>query len=164
MEIFETLVQLASIGTAGISILAIFLIWRSIHTLPDSSPNWKVKLMYRYQNFCLFMAVICALSGGANAYFNASKTAEAAKQAADLAAAYDEQQNKFLVYQMEMTQSLEQIQQDLANTKATSTSGQIAMLENFQTKLRAMNFKPLDSIVTEQNQEKFGIKSKHIFQ
>jgi predicted ribosomally synthesized peptide with SipW-like signal peptide len=157
MDIMEYLVKLASIGTAGVSILAIFLIWRSIHLLPDSTPDWKVKLMHRYQNFCLVIAIICALSGGANAYFNASKAAEASQQVTELAKAYDEQQQKFENYQSEVSNALMKIQQDFQQDEASPTKP-VATIENFQSKLNAMKFTPLDSIVTAKNQEKYGIK------
>lgn len=73
MKSLESLVELASFGTAGVSVLAIFLIGRSILKLPNDSPIWKVDLMKRYQNVCIIIAIICSLSGGANAYFNMGK-------------------------------------------------------------------------------------------
>jgi hypothetical protein len=78
------LVKLASIGTAGVCVLAIFIIGTSIMRLKSDTPEWKVSLMKKYMNTCIWIAVICMISGGANAYFNQNKI-KTANDAADAA-------------------------------------------------------------------------------
>jgi hypothetical protein len=73
MQNLDVLVKLAGIGTAGVCVLAIFLIGTTILKLPKDSPPWKAKLMQRFMVVCVIIAVISALSGGANAYFNREK-------------------------------------------------------------------------------------------
>jgi len=82
METYELLVKLASIGTAGVCVLAIFLIGTSIMRLKADTPEWKVSLMKKFMNTCIIIAIICTVSGGANAYFNQNKI-QAAKEEAE---------------------------------------------------------------------------------
>lgn len=77
----DFLVKLASFGTAGVCILAIFFIGSAIIKLPNDSPSWKPQLMKRFISACIIIAGITAVSGGLNAYFNRGKTVEAVKKA-----------------------------------------------------------------------------------
>ncbi|MHC4553024.1 MAG: hypothetical protein ACYSUT_09720 [Planctomycetota bacterium] len=69
----DFLVKLASFGTAGVCVCAIFYCGVAIFKLPDKTPAWRVQLTKRYINACVFIAVISAISGGVNAYFNQNK-------------------------------------------------------------------------------------------
>lgn len=73
----DFLVKLASFGTAGVCILAIFLIGSAIIKLPNDSPSWKPQLMKRFISACIIIAGITAVSGGLNAFFNRGKIVEA---------------------------------------------------------------------------------------
>lgn len=77
----DFLVKLASFGTAGVCILAIFFIGSAIIKLPNNSPPWKPQLMKRFISACILIAGITAVSGGLNAFFNRYKTVEAEKKA-----------------------------------------------------------------------------------
>ena len=77
----DFLVKLASFGTAGVCILAIFFIGSAILKLPNDSPSWKAQLMKRFITACIIIAGITAFSGGLNAYFNKGKIVEADKKA-----------------------------------------------------------------------------------
>lgn len=77
----DFLVKLASFGTAGVCILAIFFIGSAILKLPNDSPSWKAQLMKRFITACIIIAGITAFSGGLNAYFNRGKIVEADKKA-----------------------------------------------------------------------------------
>jgi len=73
----DFLVKLASFGTAGVCILAIFFIGSAIIKLPNDSPLWKPQLMKRFISACIIIAGITAASGGLNAFFNKGKIVEA---------------------------------------------------------------------------------------
>lgn len=77
----DFLVRLASFGTAGVCILAIFFIGSAIIKLPNDSPTWKPALMKRFISACIVIAGITAASGGLNAYFNRGKIVDADKKA-----------------------------------------------------------------------------------
>lgn len=81
VESFDFLVKLASFGTAGVCVLAIFFIGSAIIKLPNDSPSWKPQLMKRFITACIIIAGITAFSGGLNAYFNRNKVVEADKKA-----------------------------------------------------------------------------------
>ncbi len=86
METLDALVKLASLGTAGICIFAIFFMGTGIFRLPNDTSEIKALLMKKYMNVCIFIAIICMISGVANSYFNMNKVkiaeikAEAAKE------------------------------------------------------------------------------------
>jgi hypothetical protein len=86
---FDLLVKLASFGTAGVCILAIFIIGYSIFKLPNDVPNWKPELMKKFINASIIIAVITAISGGLNAYFNQQKIQEADTGTAVVATEYN---------------------------------------------------------------------------
>ncbi len=78
---FEFLVKLASFGTAGVCVLAIFFIGSAIIKLPNDSPSWKPQIMKRFINACIIIAGITTVSGGLNAYFNRDKVVKADQKA-----------------------------------------------------------------------------------
>lgn len=78
---FDFLVKLASFGTAGVCILAIFIIGGAIVKLPNDAPSWKAQLMKKFINAFIIIASITAVSGGLNAFFNRGKIVEADKKA-----------------------------------------------------------------------------------
>lgn len=86
---FDLLVKLASFGTAGVCILAIFIIGYSIFKLPNDAPKWKPDLMKKFINASIIIAVITAVSGGLNAYFNQQKIKNADQGTANVANEYD---------------------------------------------------------------------------
>ncbi|MBT3233232.1 MAG: hypothetical protein HN356_10500 [Calditrichaeota bacterium] len=69
----DGLVKLASIGAAGVCVLAIAQTGWLTQRIPNDAPQWRVGLIKRYQSICVIIAFISALSGGANAYFNSDK-------------------------------------------------------------------------------------------
>ena len=86
---FDLLVKLASFGTAGVCILAIFIIGYSIFKLPNDAPAWKPDLMKKFINASILIAVITTVSGGLNAYFNQQKIQEADRGTVRVASEYD---------------------------------------------------------------------------
>jgi hypothetical protein len=81
MDSWDALVRLASLGTSGVCVLAVFLMGVIIWKLPNNTPPWKAALMKNYLYICLAIAIVSALSGGANAYFNREKVLLAQLQA-----------------------------------------------------------------------------------
>ena len=102
METLEQLVKLASLGTAGVCVLAVFLIGTSIFRLGNDTPEWKVSLMKKYMNTCIIIAFICTISGGANAYFNQNKIKVAEKDLVEFGDRYEEEVNQLNAYKTDL--------------------------------------------------------------
>jgi hypothetical protein len=69
-NLLDTLIKLASLGTSGICIFAIFWIGYLISRLAAPVDPGLVATYRFYMITCLLIAVISATSGGLNAYFN----------------------------------------------------------------------------------------------
>ena len=78
----DTIIKLASIGAAGICIAGIILAYLMIRKLPKNASKELMSLIQFFIKACIFMALICTLSGAANAYFNQNKVVEAQENAA----------------------------------------------------------------------------------
>ena len=59
---FDLLVKLASFGTAGVYIIAIFIIGYSIFKLPNDVPSWKPEPMKKFINASIIIDLITAVS------------------------------------------------------------------------------------------------------
>jgi hypothetical protein len=89
IQTLEVLVKLASIGTAGVCVLSVFLIGFTIFKLPNDTPEWKPELLKKFINACIIIALITAVSGSLNAYFNINKVAEADKATSEMVVEYE---------------------------------------------------------------------------
>jgi hypothetical protein len=89
IQTLEVLVKLASIGTAGVCVLSVFLIGFTIFKLPNDTPEWKPELLKKFINACIIIALITAVSGSLNAYFNINKVAEADRATAEIVGEYE---------------------------------------------------------------------------
>jgi cytochrome bd-type quinol oxidase subunit 1 len=90
-EGLDSLVKLASMGTAGVCVLAIFIIGVSLFKLSNDTSKEKVSLIKKYMNMCIIIAIICTISGVANAVFNQQKTNDVNTKWSD---AYDRELKK----------------------------------------------------------------------
>jgi membrane-bound ClpP family serine protease len=134
MESYELLVKLASFGTAGVCVLAIFLIGTSIMRLKADTPEWKVSLMHKFMNTCILIAIISAISGGANAYFNQNKIQTARNEAEQANERSEEATKAFTI----MQENYNMAREDLVRYKADMNT-QINTLER---QLEARNIQP----------------------
>ena len=76
-DTLDLIVKLASLGTAGISILGIFYTGIIVKSLPNDVTSGKLSAVRMYKNMCIVVAIICAISGGLNAFFNMQKVMDA---------------------------------------------------------------------------------------
>lgn len=166
----DFLVKLASFGTAGVCILAIFFIGSAILKLPNDSPSWKAQLMKRFITACIIIAGITAFSGGLNAYFNRGKIVEADKKAEvssnetvvvaneyeKLSAQYNELSNK-------VASLLDIIGKNQNNNSPAVDAATNKVLEE----IKVENPKPLDQILDAkssyiQRKQKMAVPDKYI--
>ncbi len=145
MGTLELLVKLASFGTAGVSVLAIFYIGNCIQKLPNDSPAWKPALMKRYMNMCIVIALICTLSGGVNAYFNRNKIVAANEQTARISTKYNEQVRKIESEKQEISAELSSLRAVLQQTH-TFTPAISVKLDSATVKVSRLQIQPQEEI------------------
>jgi hypothetical protein len=72
----QDLIKLASLGTSGICIFVVFWVGYLIQKTNFEKEPYKRDTLRSYMWMCFAIAVVTALSGGANAYFNARTIAD----------------------------------------------------------------------------------------
>jgi hypothetical protein len=153
MNTLEMLVKLASFGTAGVCILAVFIVGKYILALPKDSPSWKVSLMKRYQIMCIIIAIISLIAGGLNAYFNqgkiesANKSADEANQnAAILKTQYLDELKKSEAFRNELNFSLERLHRQINNNPGISNETK-AIINDLKIQTHEYKMKSLDEVI-----------------
>jgi hypothetical protein len=147
----DFLVKLASFGTAGVCILAIFFIGSAIIKLPNDSPSWKPQLMKRFISACIIIAGITAVSGGLNAYFNRGKIVEADRKTETslgetqvVANEYENLRIQYADLSMKVTSLIEQLERARNSESPPVNEAQTNMI---MEEIKASEPKPLDLIL-----------------
>ena len=146
METLEQLVKLASLGTAGVCVLAVFLIGTSIFRLGNDTPEWKVSLMKKYMNTCIIIAFICTISGGANAYFNQNKIQEAENDLEEFGDRYENEVNQLNAYKTDLEINLNAVKASLEEN-ADNPETSIQQIESLEFAVREYQIKPRTEIM-----------------
>lgn len=144
--VFDSLVKLASLGTAGVSILAIFIIGASLFRLSNKTSAEKVALIKKYMNMCIIIAVICAFSGVANAYFNGTKVAEANAKRDQIATAYENEAKKVDSERVAMMSTINSLKTQI-NASHALTPSLANTIKNAEVSLNKMRVTPVDSVL-----------------
>ena len=161
---FDLLVKLASFGTAGVCILAIFIIGYSIFKLPNDAPAWKPELMKKFITASILIAVITAVSGGLNAYFNQQKIQEADRGTVRVASEYDNLKENYNQL-FEKIESLSKLVAEIpagggAGGGSTGAGDQAVVAEKTEEareilgNVRYFKAKPIEDLVSEKQMEK----------
>jgi hypothetical protein len=109
----EFLVKLASFGAAGISILAVFIIGSKVFNLPNDTSEIKASILRLYIRMCVFMTVVCGVSGIANAYFNRSRIENAYEKYDKLSSSYQDQVKRIEDEKRTLQMNLEMLREQL---------------------------------------------------
>lgn len=150
----DLLVKLASFGTAGVCVLAIFLIGNAILRLPNDAPKWKPDLMKKFINACILIAVITTISGGLTAYFNQGKIQVADEKAkeADKGTTIVATEYESLMKQYNYLAAKVDTMQNLANAAKQdnlSDSPQEKVASEVLTNVQIIQPKPIDKLLKE---------------
>jgi len=148
----DFLVKLASFGTAGVCILAIFFIGSAIIKLPNNSPPWKPQLMKRFISACILIAGITAVSGGLNAFFNRGKAVEASKKAESSLGetkVVAEEYEKLSAQYTELSQKVTTLIDHIEQTKNSDSPRAEAVTTKMAEEIKINVPKPLNSILNE---------------
>jgi cytochrome bd-type quinol oxidase subunit 1 len=155
MEGLEQLVKLASFGTAGVCVLAIFIIGISIFKLPNNTSKEKVSLIKTYMNMCIIIAVICTVSGTANAYFNLNKINEANENFAQMTSAYENETKKVDAEKTELNSTINLLRDQLQHGNQLSPSVSLT-LRNTEQKIRNIQLTPKNRILEDVKARRFN--------
>ena len=149
MENFENLdilVKLASFGAAGISILAVFIIGMKIFNLPNDTSTIKASVLKFYMSTCIFMTVICGVSGVANAYFNQNKIIQANNNFDQLSATYKDELQKVENEKREIDATLVSLRRQL-RTVSNLPPTVSATINKTETQVNQLKMLPYDQAV-----------------
>jgi hypothetical protein len=146
MEGLEQLVKLASFGTAGVCVLAVFIIGISIFRLPNNTSKEKVSLIKTFMNMCIIVAVICAISGGTNAYFNYNKIAEAKDESTRMQKAYEVESKKIEAEKIRLRETIGDLRNQLSSSHQLSPALSATLLKAEQ-RTDSLQLKPKERIL-----------------
>jgi hypothetical protein len=148
MATLEMLVKLASFGTAGVCVLAVFYIGHYIQKLPNDAPEWKARLMGKYINACVIIAVICTVSGGVNAYFNRNKIVTAEGNYESLKIEYGQEQARVLAQKNQLTAELNTLKSRFQGP-AVDLNAIRPQLDTVLRKVDGLQMRPIQEVTTE---------------
>jgi hypothetical protein len=140
------LVKLASLGTAGISIIGIFYSGMIVKSLPNDVSTGKLTAVRMYKNLCITVALICAVSGVLNAYFNMKKIQDAKSEVIAIEDQYTQQADSLRL-------SIENIGKDISNlskileNKSFSLPEASGVLSRINSNVNSMEFRPVSDLV-----------------
>ena len=152
MESLELLVKLASFGTAGVCVLAVFIVGKYTLALPKDSPSWKVSLMRRYQNMCIIVAIISLFAGGITAYFNQNKINTANQQAVEanqsvinIQDQYKKEEQKVDSFKVSFTSQLQHLQTQILLSPGVPSATRNS-ITNLTAQARLLKIMPVDDL------------------
>lgn len=110
--LLDTLVKLASLGASGICIFAIFWVGWLFQNLPEKADSQRHKTLRTFMGMNIGIAVISAVTGIANAWFNANAIAEVKKEKVEAVA----------TVQTEMTEAVAKVETEKEKVVAARDS------------------------------------------
>jgi hypothetical protein len=103
MAIDDNLVKLASFGTAGISILAVFMTGIIIYKLPNDVSKEKTGMLKFFIVSCFVFVLLSTGTGIANALFNKSVIDEKEEKVEEVTEKYETERKNWLKYKDDIT-------------------------------------------------------------
>jgi apolipoprotein N-acyltransferase len=143
MGVDDNLVKLASFGTAGISILAVFITGVIIYKLPNDVSKEKTGILKFFIVSCFVFVVLGTGSGIANALFNKSVIDEKEEKINEVSTKYENERKSWLNYQTDVTKKITNIENQL---RQPGVNKELLLndLKLLNTKTREMKFAPID--------------------
>lgn len=140
-DTLDLIVKLASLGTAGISILGIFYTGIIVKSLPNDVSSEKLSAVRMYKNMCIVVAIICAISGGLNAFFNLQKVMDAKNSMAKIENNYTNQSDSLEIIRSAIVSDLTELKQMLADEPfdLTVTS---EVMQRINANVNSLSFNP----------------------
>jgi hypothetical protein len=142
MAIDDNLVKLASFGTAGISILAVFMTGIIIYKLPNDVSKEKTGMLKFFIVSCFVFVLLSTGTGIANALFNKSVIDEKEEKVEEVTEKYETERKNWLKYKDDITIQVTNIE----NRLRQPTINRNLLLNDIKTlsiKTNEMKFSPL---------------------
>ena len=139
-DTLDLIVKLASLGTAGISILGIFYTGIIVKSLPNDVTSGKLSAVRMYKNMCIVVAIICAISGGLNAFFNMQKVMDAKDSMAKIENNYTNQADSLDIIRSVIISDLAELKQKLAAEPCEQTVTS-EIIQRINTNVNSLSFK-----------------------
>ena len=142
MAIDDNLVKLASFGTAGISILAVFMTGIIIYKLPNDVSKEKTGMLKFFIVSCFIFVLLSTGTGIANALFNKSVIDEKVEKVEEVTEKYETERKNWLKYKDDITIQVTNIE----NRLRQPTINRNLLLNDIKTlsiKTNEMKFSPL---------------------
>jgi hypothetical protein len=142
MAIDDNLVKLASFGTAGISILAVFMTGIIIYKLPNDVSKEKTGMLKFFIVSCFVFVLLSTGTGIANALFNKSVIDEKEEKVEEVTEKYETERKNWLKYKDDITIQVTNIE----NRLRQPTINKNLLLDDIKTlsiKTNEMKFSPL---------------------
>jgi hypothetical protein len=153
MNNLELLVKLASLGAAGISILAVFITGNKIFNLPNDVSTTKVLVLKWYMAMCITMTIICGVSGAANAYFNQKKIVQATENFNNLSSEYKNQIEKIESEKVKINSNIESLRMSLDQSNNLNQDV-VNSINSTQRSVKEMNLLPYEEVLKMTGQKK----------
>ena len=137
----ETLMKLASAGTSGVCILAIFWSGYSLQRMPPGAPVERHRSLRHFMTVALAVAIVSASAASVNAYFNYHQNLELKGQNKHLAEAKNTLEGEFTTlaaWAEDLEISKNQVVENFAKTKADYT----ALKQEHEAVLRGLEIQP----------------------
>lgn len=142
MDISDNLVKLASIGTAGISILAVFITGVIILKLPNDVSKEKTSLLKFFIGSCFVFIILSTGSAILNAMFNKEVIDEKEVQIAEVKEQYNTEKDKWTIYKRDVTAEIARIESQL-NQPNINREALKNNIKQLNTKTTQMHFTPI---------------------
>ena len=142
MDINDNLVKLASIGTAGISILAVFITGVIIYRLPNDVSREKTGILKFFIISCFFFVILSTGTGIANAIFNQQKINEKEQTLNNVTQKYETEKTNWLQYKSDVTNELTKIENQL-NKPGANKDSISSKIKSLNIKTNKMYFSPI---------------------
>ncbi len=140
-DTLDLIVKLASLGTAGISILGIFYTGIIVKSLPNDVTSGKLSAVRMYKNMCIVVAIICAISGGLNAFFNLQKVMDAKDSMAKIENNYTNQADSLDIIRSAIVSDLAELKQKLTDEPCEPTVAS-EIIQRINANLNSLSFSP----------------------
>ena len=117
-----------------------------VKSLPNDVSTGKLTAVRMYKNLCITVALICAVSGVLNAYFNMKKIQDAKSEVIAIEDQYTQQADSLRL-------SIENIGKDISNlskileNKSFSLPEASGVLSRINSNVNSMEFRPVSDLV-----------------
>lgn len=137
----DLIVRLASLGTAGISVFGIFYTGIIVKSLPNNVSEGKLSAVRMYKNMCIVIAIICALSGALNAFFNMQKVQDAKNDVAEIESSITNQADSLKQSREAIGRDLDELMKILEEQPGDNTLAE-GVLKRIDQNVNSLTFKP----------------------